>query len=651
MSYTDLGGGLQVHSTTSTGAGGLVLDANTNELDTRTGPYHQHAADPTVNDDITNTNSNGIVRRGSLWKNTSTGTIWYCQDPTSGEAIWLHLITDQDLRPNFTSTGMTVTNGGYAAYMQDAYANTIEFCNGGQALYIDDSGGHHINIGGSTYAIDVIGECHFDAVSITSPLIINDGTYCINSYFPVIFQNTSNTALIFEIVDTYGCELAFCYSNSVTPSVYLGINTNGGYFFDTSLGQGLTCYYSSGLAIGNDQTTYQNNVFRLTSDGDRILVGSNSSDDSVSLALFSDIDGNTLSICNGIQSIYSTGAVNCNLSGLEFTISDDAAIDNSIVFSFPSLFAQEIDFYNSTTRKMVFGYDGNIGRGIFYADSLGQGVFFFDASGIAIGNTNGTYDGNVFRTTSDGDRVLIGGAVVDDAVSTLQVSLGDFLTSFGYNGTACLVCTDGPGGTGNSIALCDAGTVLNAQDISGNYLTICNGSNALFCEDSNGNDTTLCNGTYSVYANNGINAGTYYCGNTIGVSGTYLGVTTLGGIVTSGTNHLKGSGSTPTGAVGAAAIGTTGSSITITGNDFSFNISLTTGSIALTTGVLATVTFAATYGTAPRAIISPSNGTSAALTGTNMVYLTKSATVITLNSGSVALLPATTYSWDVLIGG
>ncbi len=82
--------------------------------------------------------------------------------------------------------------------------------------------------------------------------------------------------------------------------------------------------------------------------------------------------------------------------------------------------APEVDFFidGGTTRKMVFGYDGSVSRGIFYSDGLVGGMYFFDASGIAIGGNPTTYASNLIQIPKAWTSVLINGKMMLGSAST-----------------------------------------------------------------------------------------------------------------------------------------------------------------------------------------------------------------------------------------
>lgn len=67
-----------------------------------------------------------------------------------------------------------------------------------------------------------------------------------------------------------------------------------------------------------------------------------------------------------------------------------------------------VEFFVGEDRKMVFGYDSNVTRGLFYSDALGGGVMFFDDTGIEIGGSVNS-PGNVFSIPNTWDEVNITG--------------------------------------------------------------------------------------------------------------------------------------------------------------------------------------------------------------------------------------------------
>ena len=69
---------------TSIGSGGIALDHNFAELNTRSGPTTWTA----TNDPSSTSDSNHNFLRGSKWYNASTKILWMCVDATPGSAVW-----------------------------------------------------------------------------------------------------------------------------------------------------------------------------------------------------------------------------------------------------------------------------------------------------------------------------------------------------------------------------------------------------------------------------------------------------------------------------------------------------------------------------------------------------------------------------------
>ncbi len=102
-------------------------------------------------------------------------------------------------------------------------------------------------------------------------------------------------------------------------------------------------------------------------------------------------------------------------------------------------------------------------------------------------------------------------------------------------------------------------------------------------------------------------------------------------------NKIVTNGATPTIAAGAAA--GTGATVSVTGNDISGVITITTGT-SPTSGTLATLTFALPYATAPRVTLSANNASAAQLTN----YVASTTTNFTLSTPATPVA-STTYTF------
>lgn len=111
--------------------------------------------------------------------------------------------------------------------------------------------------------------------------------------------------------------------------------------------------------------------------------------------------------------------------------------------------------------------------------------------------------------------------------------------------------------------------------------------------------------------------------------------------------HVIGGGSSPSIAAGTGA-GTT-PTVSVTGKDHGFTISVTTGTLPTLSATVCTVTFAAAYASAPHFSLTSSNANASLLTGATMVTPSSTTTTFVLTAGATALTGATTYTWEVLV--
>lgn len=114
-------------------------------------------------------------------------------------------------------------------------------------------------------------------------------------------------------------------------------------------------------------------------------------------------------------------------------------------------------------------------------------------------------------------------------------------------------------------------------------------------------------------------------------------------------NHLLGGSTAPTIAAGVGAGGSP--TIAISGHDSGGIVTLTTGTLPTLSSVVATITFNASYSTAPAVTLTPANGNAAALSGVTMVYVTSTTTTFVINAGTTGLSAATQYIWFFTVIG
>ncbi len=131
-----------------------------------------------------------------------------------------------------------------------------------------------------------------------------------------------------------------------------------------------------------------------------------------------------------------------------------------------------------------------------------------------------------------------------------------------------------------------------------------------------------------------------------GVNNTWAGTGNIGLKVP----RLLGNSAIPGVSLQAGAGGAP-ASVVIAGSDLGFRITLTTGPAPATSSQLFVVTFSNTYPGTPHIVFAPGNADAAALSSTKAVSPGASSTQLSVNSGAVALDPATVYIWEfVMIG-
>jgi hypothetical protein len=110
-------------------------------------------------------------------------------------------------------------------------------------------------------------------------------------------------------------------------------------------------------------------------------------------------------------------------------------------------------------------------------------------------------------------------------------------------------------------------------------------------------------------------------------------------------------GTTPSIAAGASA--GTSPTVSVIGNNMDGIITVTTGTAPTANGILATVTMSGSfaYPTSTTCILQPANAATAAVTGSNEVYVTGTTTTFVINANTTALSASTSYVWRYHNGG
>lgn len=161
-------------------------------------------------------------------------------------------------------------------------------------------------------------------------------------------------------------------------------------------------------------------------------------------------------------------------------------------------------------------------------------------------------------------------------------------------------------------------------------------------------------GGAAIYDNGGAEAWTMTAAGLIGMGDTspeekldvdgnvkalhYIGQSTAPGVVKGADN-----------VVGTAAYGAT---VSLSGTDAGFEVTLTTGSAGIsTTGDLFTVTFNTAYGAAPVVVYSASNAAAGSYPLTGYTYSTATTTTVVLTNAVTNLTDETDYKWSFVVMG
>ena len=158
----------------------------------------------------------------------------------------------------------------------------------------------------------------------------------------------------------------------------------------------------------------------------------------------------------------------------------------------------EIDFGVDGQRKMVFGYDPNVPRGIFYSNDVGGGVYFYDSDGIAIGNNAGTYSGNILKIPKTWDQVNIDGLITANGGNSDQWNEA-------YSNSTAQVYQAGSGI--NSIQ-----PINGSNTASGRYTNVASG----YCNTASGYYSNVAGGIYNTACGGCSNVAGGFCNTASG---------------------------------------------------------------------------------------------------------------------------------------
>jgi len=312
--------------------------------------------------------------------------------------------------------------------------------------------------------------------------------------------------------------------------------------------------------------------------------------------------------------------------------------------SFPDPFSVGSCFFDDNQYSIFLNYtvgsgaSGSLSQASMVIGPTGQVLFQNSVdsnTAFQIQNVAGT--STIFNVDTINGRIGIGRTT---PTAKLDIAGGDINLSNGRSlkfGSLQAISTSSDGSvttisnfvSGGKVSAQAASFVV--QDANASHQNLAIGSNgaAVF--------SNLADSTTGFQIQNAANTATIFSVDTTNkiVTVTNLTVTT----------HIITSGSAPNIAAGSAACTTP--TVGVNGNDISGIITITTGTGCAANGALATLTFANTFGAAPRVIITPGSATSQAL-GAYIDDSTVSTTAFTLSTNSTTA-DTTTYRWNYMI--
>jgi hypothetical protein len=165
--------------------------------------YIDPAADPTVNNDSVDTAGIGWeFREGDFWQNSTTKTLFKCNDATPGAAVWVPM----------GGGSVTIQDEGVDVLVGTTIVNFI----GADVLALDDSGTVPGRVNVYIPAITFVSDfntangnnnCVVASAGTTSRAVANPGTFGIGGWAPGTFQNSVNaTSWSFDTVNNCSFE-------------------------------------------------------------------------------------------------------------------------------------------------------------------------------------------------------------------------------------------------------------------------------------------------------------------------------------------------------------------------------------------------------------------------------------------------------------
>jgi hypothetical protein len=493
-------------------------------------------------------------------------------------------------------------------WILDAPNKKLYIWNGSSwVLALDGSGGG----GGGSYL-------PLSGGTLTGPLIMqpSSGRSLISLNSADNNVNSGNTLMIWSAL-----------TNTVSATV--GTNNNSSNYLTnqsdaTILFQTRTANNTLAFLFGNLKTINPDGLFGIYSNGG-VVVGNANNPGFGSLNVLYIVEAGQ----NVISPIFS-------IPGLGTVTNNDGSGSTGSMPGFTNAFTQFLN-YNLGTAGFVWGFGDNNTDAIPYFAMYASG-------GMAIGT--GLTDPETGNFYASGNIVAGGNMGCDgfncNTFSSATVNCNNVVasanvTAGGQVSGNTLVATTSV--TAASAAITNgvtATSVTGSGQVQGNTIVATTSVTAASAAITNGVTATNVTGSGQVKGNTLVATTSVTAASAAITNGvTAASVTAIGAVqgntlvatTNTSTQHLIGTGATPTVVVGAGA--GTGATATITGTDTGFLLTLTTGSSGTAANsTLATITFANAYAATPHSVFSAVDGLTAAkiaflgLTNTNSTTLT-----------------------------
>lgn len=341
-------------------------------------------------------------------------------------------------------------------------------------------------------------------------------------------------------------------------------------------------------------------------------------------------------------------------NNFSFTGSD--ATSNPVIFTLKQTGQLQFPLYGvgtftgTATKNLAVDAAGNLIEsglsvttiGTFSGTSISNGASISGAT-LTLGVGDGTNPGMVSTTTQTlaGNKLLTGltslGGAASSAGEKVFISGNAALTAnAGERGAWLsinrgLTNTDASGGAVSLIGTAYIGDNTFAAASATTYTDA--GTLVINAPPAAGTNVTITN-PWSLYVASG---NSKFNGNISGNTNTLSTFTHFIGNNTASIAAGAGAGGSPT--------------VSIIGSDQDGTITITTGTAPTTSATIATITYGLAFANHSFVTLTPTNASTALLSGTSMIFTTGTTTNFTVTSGTVGLTTLTAYQWSYHVGG